>query len=258
MDSIKEKAENIINFFSNYSRVAVALSGGVDSAVLLSLVKDSKADVKAYYVKSAFQPKFELDDALKLCKDTIPLTVIEIDILSDKKIISNSVNRCYYCKKRIFTEIKINAENDGCDIIADGTNGTDDISDRPGYKALQELGIISPLRKFGLTKNEIRQIAFERNIPVFDKPSYACLATRIPCGTEITYEILEKTENAENELFKLGFKDFRIRYQNGDANLQISEKDMSALLKNRETILKALQKYYNNVLLDLKGRNSDG
>ena len=105
MNSIKEKTENILNFFSNYSRVAVALSGGVDSAVLLSLAKSSKADIKAYFVKSAFQPDFELDDALKICDDTIPLTVIEIDILSDNVIVSNPENRCYFCKKKIFGEI---------------------------------------------------------------------------------------------------------------------------------------------------------
>lgn len=258
MNSIKEKTENIINFFSNYSRVAVALSGGVDSAVLLSLAKSSKADVNAYFVKSAFQPEFELNDALKICGDTIPLTVIETDILSDNDIVSNPENRCYFCKKRIFTEIKEKAKIDGCDIVVDGTNSSDDISDRPGYKALSELGIISPLKAFGFTKQDIRQIAFESNIPVFDKPSYACLATRIPCGTEITKEILNKTENAEKELFSLGFKDFRIRYQNGDAKLQISEEDMSSVINNREDILKILKKYYNNVLLDLKARNNDG
>lgn len=258
MNSIKEKTENIINFFSNYSRVAVALSGGVDSAVLFSLAKSSKADINAYFVKSAFQPEFELNDALKICGDTIPLKVIETDILSDNDIVSNPENRCYFCKKRIFTEIKEKAEIDGCDIVVDGTNSSDDISDRPGYKALSELGIISPLKAFGFNKQEIRRIAFESNIPVFDKPSYACLATRIPCGTEITKEILNKTENAEKELFSLGFKDFRIRYQNGDAKLQISEKDMPSVINNREDILKILKKYYNNVLLDLKARNNDG
>lgn len=258
MNSIKEKTENLISFFSNYSRVAVALSGGVDSAVLLSLAKSSNADVKVYFVKSAFQPDFELEDALKICGDNIPLTVIEIDILSDKDIASNPENRCYFCKKRIFSEIKKKAEIDGCDIIADGTNNSDDISDRPGYKALQELGILSPLKAFEFTKQDIRQIAFERSIPVSDKPSYACLATRIPFGTEISKELLLKTENAEKELFRLGFKDFRIRFQDGDAKLQISEKDMPIVLKNRENILKILQKYYNNVLLDLKARNSDG
>ena len=258
MNSIKEKTENILNFFSNYSRVAVALSGGVDSAVLLSLAKSSKADIKAYFVKSAFQPDFELDDALKICDDTIPLTVIEIDILSDNVIVSNPENRCYFCKKKIFGEIKKKAEIDGCDIIVDGTNSSDDICERPGYKALQELEIISPLKAFGFTKQDIRQIAFERKIPVFDKPSYACLATRISYGTKITMEILNKTENAEKEFFALGFKDFRIRYQNGDGKLQISEKDMPSVINNRDDILKILKKYYNNVLLDLKARNSDG
>lgn len=258
MNSIKEKEKNIINYFSNYSRVAIALSGGVDSAVLLSLAISSKAYVKAYFVKSSFQPEFEFMDVLKICGDIIPYTIIETDFLSDKKIASNPENRCYFCKKKIFSLIKEEADKDCCDIIAEGTNSSDNVSDRPGYKALQELGVVSPLKTFGLSKKEIRQIALESNLSFFDKPSYACLATRIPYGTKITHQMLKNTEISENELFKMGFSDFRIRYKNGDAILQVTEKDMPLALKNRENLLKILERYYNNVLIDLKVRNSNG
>lgn len=257
MDKIKEKAEIIVNYFSKYSRVAVALSGGVDSAVLLSLAEYSKAEVVAYFVKSAFQPNFELEDALKICGTRLPVKVIEADVLSNKDITSNNENRCYFCKQEMFSQIKKNADRDLCDIIVDGTNASDNIDDRPGYRALQELGVLSPLKLFGLTKKEIRIIAKELLIPVSNKPSYACLATRIPFGTVITKDILTITENGENELFNLGFSDFRIRYFGGDAKVQVCENDLPLLMNNREKVLNILKKYYNNVLLDLETRNND-
>ena len=245
-------------FFKNYNSVAVAFSGGVDSSVLLCLAAKYAKRVKAYYVKSQFQPQFELDDALEISKLLeVEIEIINCDVLCEKTVVSNPENRCYYCKKAIFGNILKKAKKDGFETVLDGTNATDDISDRPGFKALVEYGVLSPLRLCGLTKSEIRKIAEENGLPVADKPSYACLATRVPYGTEITAEILEKTENAENMLRKCGLKNFRVRYKDGAALLQFCKKDFEIYNNNREKIDSFLLEYYNGVSIDSKVRDDE-
>ncbi len=248
----------IENFFQLHNNTAVAFSGGVDSAVLLFFAKAYARNVKAYYVRSQFQPAFEYEDALKVAEilDT-DLEVIEVDVLSDSEIVKNPANRCYLCKKRIFGAIKNAAARDGFETVVDGTNASDDINDRPGFKALKELGVISPLRECGYTKKEIRIIAEENSLPVFDKPSYACLATRIPTGTRITSELLEKTEKAENLLMKEGFRNFRIRYSDGDARLELGKKEAEMFNKNKEKIISLLTAYYGSVYLDSRERTDE-
>lgn len=256
---MENKLSDINRFFKSHNHAAIALSGGVDSAVLLYLAKVSGTDIKAYFVKSAFQPQFELEHARRLCEDMkVPLEIIYTDVLSDKNIARNSNKRCYYCKKKIFQSVIARAKSDGRNVILDGTNATDDIADRPGYAALGELGVLSPLRLCKMTKKDIRRIAKENHIFLWDKPSYACLATRIPTGTPVTGELLEKTEAAENELMKLGFCDFRIRYSNGGAVLQLAEHDFPKLLDNRKAAASVLKKYYNSAMLDLDPRHSEG
>ena len=248
----------IENFFQLHNNTAVAFSGGVDSAVLLFFAKAYARNVKAYYVRSQFQPDFEYEDALKVAEilDT-DLEVIEVDVLSDSEIVKNPANRCYLCKKRIFGAIKNAAARDGFETVVDGTNASDDINDRPGFKALKELGVISPLRECGYTKKEIRIIAEENSLPVFDKPSYACLATRIPMGNRITSDLLEKTEKAENLLMKEGFRNFRIRYADGDARLELGKKEAEMFNKNKEKIISLLTAYYGSVYLDSRERTDE-
>ena len=147
----------IQDFFRQNNRIAIAFSGGVDSAYLLAEAVRCGADVKAYYVKSAFQPGFELDDAERTADFCgAELTIITTDILSHKSVTSNPPDRCYWCKRQIMGAIIRAAEADGFDFICDGTNASDDVSDRPGFRALSELGIRSPLRECGITKDEIR------------------------------------------------------------------------------------------------------
>ena len=144
-------------FFEENKRIAVAFSGGVDSAYLLYAAVRAGADVKAYCVRSAFQPGFEFEDARKLAEQIgTEFEVIEVDVLSDEKVTANPADRCYYCKTRIMTAVKAAASADGYKMVCDGTNASDDATDRPGTKALQELGIRSPLRECGLNKTEIR------------------------------------------------------------------------------------------------------
>lgn len=242
-------------FFKAQPNVALAFSGGVDSAYLLYAAVTSGANVTAYYVKTPFQPQFEYDDAVKLATDLgAEMKTIHLDVLQDKNVIANPANRCYYCKKRIFSAILAAAQEDGFSIVIDGTNASDDASDRPGMVALQELQVRSPLREAGLTKAEIRRLSKEAGLFTHDKPAYACLATRIPAGTRITPELLKKTEICEEYLKNMGFSDFRIRYFEGSARLQLPEAQIPALLEKRAEILAFLKQYYPAVLLDMEVR----
>ena len=245
----------IQEFFRENPKCAIAFSGGVDSSYLLYAAQQCRADVRAYYVKSAFQPEFELEDAKKLASQLhADMKIIPVDVLSDETVRSNPKNRCYFCKQVIFSTILKEAAKDGYTVILDGTNASDDAGDRPGMKALQEMKVLSPLRLCGLTKSEIRRLSKEAGLFTWDKPAYACLATRIPAGEEITAEKLMATEKSEGFLFSLGFTDFRVRQMNGVAKLQIKKEQLPMLLDQRESILQELKKYYHSVLLDLEGR----
>lgn len=243
-------------FFQEHPCVAIALSGGVDSAYLLYAAKENGANIRAYYAKSPFQPQFEHEDALRLARELhVPMTVLELDILSDPAIASNPQNRCYYCKRRIFSTIAEAAAKDGFSLILDGTNASDDAADRPGMQALRELRVLSPLRECGLTKEKIRQLSKDAGLFTHDKPAYACLATRIPTGTPITQELLSRTERSEDLLRNLGFSDFRIRLMGDAAKIQLPESQIPILLLHREAILATFKRDYSAVLLDLEVRN---
>lgn len=242
-------------FFEENPKIAIAFSGGVDSAYLLYTAKKYAKEVKAYYVKSAFQPQFELDDAVRLSKElNAEMKIINVDILADKSVVENPKNRCYYCKTRIFTTIISEAKKDGYTVLLDGTNASDDFDDRPGMVALQELSVLSPLRICGLTKSRIREMSKEAGLFTWDKPAYACLATRIPTGQLIEKEMLERTERAEGYLASLGFSDIRVRNFENSAKIQIRESQIPLMLKHRQEIAEQLKKDYDSVMLDLEVR----
>ncbi len=242
-------------YFKNNSRAAIAFSGGVDSAYLLYAATEAGADVKAYYVKSQFQPAFEYDDAVRTAAQIgADLKVIKADVLCDETIRSNPEDRCYYCKTRIMGSILKAASEDGYDIIFDGTNASDDADDRPGFKALGEFGIKSPLRECGLTKDEIRSRAREAGLDVWNKPAYACLATRIPSGEPITARKLEITEEAEQALSEMGFVDFRVRMRGDSALIQVTDPQYDKAVSEIETIREAIGYMYSSVRLDDKTR----
>ena len=242
-------------FFEQYPKVAIAFSGGVDSAYLLYAASKYAKQVKAYYVNTAFQPQFELDDAKRLAKELgAEMQVLEADVLHDPAIVSNPADRCYHCKKKLFSHILKAAREDGFSVLLDGTNASDEASDRPGMRAIAELLVRSPLRECGLTKDAIRQLSREAGLFTHDKPAYACLATRVPVGEMITAEKLQRTELAEDYLTALGFRDFRVRSVGGLAKIQIREEDLERIMTHRKEILNELKKHYTGVLLDLEVR----
>lgn len=245
----------LTEFFAECPRVALAFSGGVDSAYLLYAAVKSGAQVRAYYVKTAFQPQFEYADAQRLARELgADMVTIPLDVLADSVVAANPKDRCYHCKNRIFAAIQQAAKADGFQVLLDGTNASDRADDRPGMRALRELGVRSPLRECGLTKGEIRQLSKDAGLFTHDKPAYACLATRIPIGVTITEEMLARTEWAEEALMKMGFSDFRIRLSADGARVQVRERQIPLLLEKREEICKLLKPAYGGVLLDLEVR----
>lgn len=243
-------------FFEEHTKAAIAFSGGVDSAYLFYAALKWGKDIRAYYVKSAFQPEFELEDAKKLAEQLHgQMRILPVDVLCESAVTANGPDRCYHCKKQIFSRILEEARQDGFCLILDGTNASDDANDRPGMRALQEMGVRSPLRECGLTKSEIRRLSRLAGLFTWEKPAYACLATRIPTGELITEEKLRRTQWAERYLAELGLRDFRVRLRGNSAKLQLRQADLETVISNRKVIVEKLKQHYCAVLLDLEARD---
>ncbi len=238
-------------FFAQHPRAALAFSGGADSACLLYAGMQWAQSLGVYCVQSPFQPRWELEDARRLAEELgAKLTVLEADPLSDPRVAANPATRCYYCKQTIMSTIQAAAGRDGFELILDGTNASDDLSDRPGSKALAEAGVLSPLRLCGMTKAQVRAFSREAGLFTWSKPAYACLATRIPAGEAITAEKLERIEKSEDALFRMGFTDFRVRTSGGRAKLQFTAAQHGQAAQRMEEIRAALSPYYSEVSLD--------
>ena len=245
----------LAEFFAAHPRMALAFSGGTDSAYLLYAATACGCDVKAFYARSAFQPEFERRDALRLAAQLgAAMAQVPLDVLAVKRVRANPANRCYYCKQAIFTALAEAARAEGYPEIMDGTNASDDAGDRPGMRALHELGVLSPLRLCGVTKAEVRALSRRAGLFTADKPAYACLATRIPAGTPIEADALRRVEGAEGALFDLGYTDLRVRVFHGAARLQLPAAQLERAAREREAVREALKPYFDVVLLDLKER----
>lgn len=243
-------------YFNANPKGALALSGGVDSAYLLHCAHAAGAQVQPYFAETQFQPAFERRDAAQLCGGLgLPLKVLALDVLADAQVRRNPPERCYYCKRKIFSAIAAAAAQDGYRLLWDGTNASDAVMDRPGMRALQELQVQSPLRLCGLTKAQIRAGAKAAGLPVWDKPAYACLATRVQPGMRITAENLARIERAEQALFTLGFRDFRVRQRGDTALLQLPQAQLPRALEQRKVLLQALRAEFSAAVLDLEARD---
>ena len=244
-------------FFEQHPRAVLGFSGGVDSSYLLYAGKKYGADIRPIFIKSVFQPDFELEDARRLAEQVgAELTVIEVDVLQNQEVAANPPDRCYYCKNGVFGRITAEAKALGYPLVIDGTNASDDEGDRPGMRALQEMQVLSPLKICGLRKEEIRRLSREAGLFTWNKPSYACLATRIETGVTITAESLKRVEQGEAVLREMGFTDLRLRKRGENAWLQVPPEQMEEAVRRREEIRIGVGPYFEKVLLDLEGRRS--
>lgn len=192
-DAFPVGVESLEAFFARVPRFALAFSGGADSACLLGAAAKAGCQVKAYLVKTAFQPDADLADAQRVAAEWgVPLEVIYADVLSQPAITANPPDRCYHCKTFIFGTIENRAQSDGYPVLCDGTNATDNPARRPGFRALAELGVVSPLRRAGLTKDEVRALGRSVGVSLADKPSFSCYAVHAPAGQPLTKEVLRQ------------------------------------------------------------------
>ena len=242
-------------FFDAHHKLALAFSGGVDSAYLLYAATACGCDVRAFYAQSAFQPAFERADAARMSEALgAAMTVVPVDVLAVDAVRANPADRCYHCKRALFSALAAAARDAGYDAIMDGTNASDDAGDRPGMRELAEMGVLSPLRQCGVTKDQVRAYSREAGLFTWDKPAYACLATRVPAGTPIDEATLARVEGAEAALFGLGYTDFRVRFFHDAARLQLPADQLARAVEGRNAIRAALEPWFETVLLELKER----
>lgn len=240
--------EDLREMLRSLERPALAFSGGCDSSFLLHECLEAGIDFRAYTVSTCFQTKGETGRARDFCAERgVDLEIVELDILSDPDVAANGQNRCYLCKKAVFSAIAARSGADGCGCIIDGTNATDDPSLRPGMRVLSEMGIVSPLRECGLSKDDIRELSREAGLPTWDTPSDSCLATRIATGTAITAGDLERVGSCEEEIRSLGFSGIRFRIDGPRGRLEVPEGQVHLLESKRREAEAVLLKYCESV-----------
>ena len=255
---IRKKYSELKEHLASLGSLVVGFSGGVDSAFLLAAAHEALGDsVVAVTARSPLVPAADLDEATAFCRERgIRHFTVDFDPLADETVRSNPADRCYHCKKIVFGGITDKARELGIQYVADGSNA-DDVSDyRPGERAVKELGIISPLREAGLTKSEIRELSKEMGLPTWEKPSAACLASRIPYGEEITEEKLSKIEAAEDFLKGLGFTNIRVRAHGDLARIELMPKETGRMAEEdirKDVSYKLKELGFTYVTLDLEG-----
>lgn len=255
---LQSKLDGLKKYIADLGSLAVGFSGGVDSSLLLFIAHDVLKDrALAVTAVDASVPERELNEAKLFCKNHgISHVIVDTDPLRDEEYRHNGPDRCYYCKRGIFSEIKKTAKEHDIEYVAEGSN-MDDLGDyRPGLRAVEELSVVSPLREAGLTKADIRDIAKAFGLNVWSKPAYACLASRFVYGEEITREKLAMIDQAEQFLIEHGFYEERVRLHGDIARIEVKEEDIARLAEDK--IRKAVYDRFKEigfkfVTLDMRG-----
>jgi uncharacterized protein len=257
-----DKIEMIKKALKARGNAVIAFSGGVDSTTLAALAFEVLGEkALAVTINSPLFPGQQLDAAVQTaCEIGIQHKIISFSQMNVPDFSVNTVNRCYFCKKALLETLIGFAEKMGYDVVLEGTNSSEILGEnRPGYRAIQEAGekVFSPFVEFNVTKEEIRKIASDLSLSAAQRPSAACLATRIPYGQTITAEALRKIEKAEEYLFALGFTQFRVRMHENLARIEIIQEELEDAFRKREKIYRHLKSLgFDYVTLDLEGFRS--
>lgn len=257
MPLLQNKLAHLLRIISGYKSCVVAFSGGQDSAFLLKICSLllSPDKILAVTAVSATYPEAELDKAKILAKDIgVKLKVINTYELKSKNFCANSIKRCYFCKKELFSKLIAIARQNKLDFVLEASNLTDRDDYRPGNAAKKKLKIKSPLLQAGFSKEDIRNLSKKMGLSSWNKPSLACLASRIPYGTKITRGLLKRIDRAESYLVGLGFKQARLRHHHDICRIEVGKNDFCQLLNKSRAIVKKLKEFgYNYITLDLQG-----
>jgi uncharacterized protein len=250
-----EKLKKMKDFLKGFESAVLAFSGGIDSATLAAICKELGIKTLAVTVVSKHTPSREIRDAIRIADEIgIDHEIVKMDIL-DPDFTRNDDMRCYFCKKRILSRLISIAKEKGYQAVFEGTNASDLAEHRPGYLAVKELGVISPWREFGIRKDEIREIAKLMGFSFYNKPSLACLASRIPYGIEIDEEKLRMVDEAEEAVIEItGVRQVRVRNYDGVAIVEVGEEEIPKMLEKALIVKDKLKEIgFHTVLLDLDG-----
>ena len=233
-----KKYERLKEYLSSMGSVAVAFSGGVDSTFLLKVAHDVLGDnAIAITEVTAVLPAREREEAETFCNDNgIKLVTVKTDVLKIEGFAENPYDRCYICKKALFSQIKSTVEQLGIKYVCEGSNTDDDSDYRPGMRAIAELGIKSPLKYAGLSKADIRALSKDMGLRTWDKPSFACLASRFVYGERITEEKLGMVEKAERLLHDMGFSQLRVRIHDRMARIEVKPEEFDKIIAASDKI----------------------
>ena len=239
----------------------LAYSGGVDSTLVAAVTHEELGGrVLAVTIDNALYPQWQAEDASRIAADIgIRHEVIRVDALAVDGVSENTPYRCYHCKLFIFGKLRRIAEREGLAAVLDGANADDPHDHRPGLRAAEELGVISPLRETGITKAMVRNLSRRLGLPTADKPAFACLASRIPYGLRITPERLEMVRQAEDYLHSLGLMQYRVRHHDTIARIEVPPDAIAKLTEPevREGLVSAFKRIgYTYLTLDLEGFRS--